>query len=541
MMMPGGGRNGNSANQSIPSGSGFAMPTRSGSGSGSSTGWIIGAVIFGIAATYWYVGVGKARSEAAVIRSWASSSPVKTAVRSAIETSGAQRKKVVASRKSAVLAAYKTAAQKAGAKALAANPVPFELSQLVETKLLKAPAQTVPALQNAAANMEAASVFGLVPKLASDKALYNYTGWGLLSGTAIFTLIGAVGLIPKRRTFAIPTPALAPAPVASAIPIAAPRIAPPTIVPPAASTPFPPPPDTVPTINPPTRGSIAAGVAAVASSSAEVTRLVKRLEELESLSEKLKGERDETRKELSWTQVALDDFKKRVADATTMAAASAAQSAGASEQRAAHAELRVTEAVEHINEALLRAVETEHGVSRAQELAQTAEERATHAEIRSQEIQFQLARAMERLADLEQLASSTRIGGMPGPVASISNMIPPTPAPVERNGHRNGHLNSIPSPIDDMLAAAAKPAPKPVIETANSPIVATADENSSETYSVVGESETASNLPPRGQRVPPPRLTNTKMSDIEAGLNLARSIRSRTQKAAATVKANGEE
>ncbi|MBC8135946.1 MAG: hypothetical protein H8F28_08690 [Fibrella sp.] len=218
-----------------------------------------------------------------------------------------------------------------------------------------------------------------------------------------------------------------------------------------------------------------------------------------------------------------------------MAAASAAQSAGASEQRAAQAEQRVTEAVEHINEALLRAVETEHGVSRAKELAQTAEERASHAETRSQEIQFQLARAMERLADLEQIAASSRLGGMPGGAIPLSNMIPPSTSSHANNGYRNGHITSIPSPIDDMLAAAAKPTPQPMTAPSPAPATATVEE----TVPTVAESVSTSNLPVRGQRVQPPRLTNTKMSEIEAGLNLARSIRSRTQKAAA--KANGEE
>ncbi|MBC8137292.1 MAG: hypothetical protein H8F28_15540, partial [Fibrella sp.] len=302
----------------MPSGSGFAMPTRS--TTSNPTGWIIGAVVFALASTYWYMGVGKARTEATVIREWARSTPIKAAVRAAIQTSGAQRKKVFASRKTTLLGAFKTAARNTGAIDMANNPVPLAMSELLQNKLIKSPAQTVAALQNVAAKVEKAA-FPLHPKLVSDRDLFNYTGWGLLGGTVIFALGGVVGLIPRRRLFAIP-PSAAAAPTASGSPLAGPRIAAPTmvptIVPPATtSTPFPPPPDTVPTINPPVRGSIAAGVAAVASSSAEVTRLVKRLEELESLSERLKGERDETRKELSWTQVALDDFKKRVADATT--------------------------------------------------------------------------------------------------------------------------------------------------------------------------------------------------------------------------------
>ncbi|MBC7807991.1 MAG: hypothetical protein H7145_17825 [Akkermansiaceae bacterium] len=530
MMMPGSGRNGTSPGYVTPPGVGFAMPKRS--GSGSPTGWIIGSVLFAIASAYWYVGVGRAHTEAKVVRAWAVSGPVKATVRSAIQTPGSQRKRLVAARKTVLYAAFKTAAQKTGAKELAESPVPFALAQLIEYKLIKAPGQTVAALGNAASKVEATAfpLYSMNPKLVSDPSLYNYTGWGLLSGTAFFALAAITGMMPKKRMFAVPVTVATPV---TASPVMTPRISPPitapTIIPPmTASTPFPPPPDTVPTINPPMRGSIAAGVAAVASSSSEVTRLVKRLEELESLSERLKGERDETRKELSWTQVALDDFKKRVADATTMAAASAAQSAGASEQRAAQAEQRVTEAVEHINEALLRAVETEHGVSRAKELAQTAEERASHAEIRSQEIQFQLSRAMERLADLEQLAVSTRFGGMPNG-ATLGNRIQNAPSPPGNDGDRNGLVTFVPSPIDDMLAAAAKHPPE----------IKVRDEPMQEPAPVVAESIVTSNIAPRGQRVPPPRLTNTKMADIEAGLNLARSIRSRTQKAAA--KTNTEE
>ncbi len=364
-MMPG-GRSSGTAN--------FNMPSRT--MNRNPTGWFIAAVLFGIASLYWYVIASKARTEVAVIRGWVKSTAVKSVVRGAIQTSGASRKKFVAAQKVKYLGAFKTVAQSVGAKDLATNPVPFALSDKLETKLLKAPGQAIPALQNIAADKERA-IFPLYPALTSDDALYSYTGWALLGGTIVTALLGAVAMMPKKRSAYAPTPAV-PAAVA-AVPVISPRIAVPTvptIVAPVATTPFPPPPDSIPTINPPTRGSIAAGVAAVASSSAEVTRLVKRLEELESLSERLKDERDETRKELSWTQVALDDFKKRVSDATTMAAASAAQSAGASEQRAAQAEQRVTEAVEHINEALQRAVETEHGVSRAQEMAQTAEERA---------------------------------------------------------------------------------------------------------------------------------------------------------------------
>ncbi len=542
-MMPGGGRNAAPANYPAVGG-GYAMPALS-RGGANPVGWVAGAVVFALASAYWYMAVGKARAEAAVIRTWAKSAAVKSAARAAIQTPVAQRKKVVASRKNTLLAAYKAAARQAGAKSLADSPVPFALAELLETKLLKAPAQTVAALNNAAAKGEIAVTFGLLPKLTADQTTYTGVGWGLLSGTAVFAFVGGMAVMPKRRA-PLSLSRVADAPPAST-PAAAPRITQSVVpaatatnlaTPPAAaaSTPFPPIPDTIPTINPPMRGSIAAGVAAVASSSSEVTRLVKRLEELESLSERLKGERDETRKELSWTQVALDDFKKRVADATTMAAASAAQSAGASEQRAAQAELRVTEAVEHINEALQRAVETEHGVSRAKEMAQTAEERATHAETRSQEIQFQLSRAMERLADLEQLAASTRFGGIPVAAAPLGNRVPPTtPSPLG-NGYRNGHLTSIPSPIDEMLAAAAKPTPaSPYYDAATAP----PQETTPEEEPLRAESAVVSSMPPRGQRLPPPRLTNTKMSDIEAGLNLARAIRSRTQKAAA--RATGEE
>lgn len=533
MTMPGNARNGTSPLSPMPmgGGGGYAMPSRS--QNGMPYGWVVGAVVLALASTYWYVGVGRAKTEAAVIREWAKSSTVRAAVKTLTQTPIAQRKKAVASRKNALLSAFKTSAQKLGAKELTGSPVPLQLADLIETKLVKAPTKTVAALQNAALNVESRSfpLYSMNPQLVRDPELFAFTGWGLLIGTALCGVMGGIGLIPKRQPFAASA-----MPNTAPIPVTAPRILPPVPnpvpVPPVNTNPFPPIPDTVPTINPPMRGSIAAGVAAVASSSGEVTRLVKRLEELESLSERLKGERDETRKELSWTQVALDDFKKRVADATTMAAASAAQSAGASEQRAAQAEQRVTEAVEHINEALQRAVETEQGVSRAKEIAQTAEERASNAEIRSQEIQFQMARAMERLADLEQLASAVRIGGTPNSPIALTRMPPPVSNGLNGSDYRNGHGPSVPSPIDDMLAAAARPTAKPVAEQEPGRVVANNETAAPETLSALTESLGETSVMPR-QRVPPPRMTNTKMSDIEAGLKLARSIRSRTQKAAA--------
>ncbi len=532
---------------SMPGGKGVASAVYSMSGKGNTSfgalpgggrgginpvGWFVGAALFAAAFSYWHFIIGNTRAEASVTRAWAKSAAVKNAAHGAALLSEMGRKKYVTEQRPALLSAFKLAARKSGAGDLAARPVPPLLAEKLEATLVKNPMLATQSLLNAAARREGDGL-PFYPKLVTDTAAYTYTGLGLLGGCGVLALVGIIGLIPKRRTglradYTRDTAAAPPAPN-----IAAPRIMSPvapaaTVVAPA--TPFPPPPEAMPpTINAPARGSIAAGVAAVASSSSEVTRLVKRLEELESLSERLKGERDETRKELSWTQVALDDFKKRVSDATTMAAASAAQSAGASEQRAAQAEQRVTEAVEHINEALQRAVETEHGVTRAQEIAQTAGERASNAETRSQEMQYQLARAMERLADLERLAATTRLGGMGGPPGTVGGSFahPALPAP-DMNGYRNGA--STPSPIDDMLAAAAKPATRPVVMMPTTTVMPSHRDDPVP----IDEPDTmpTASSAPRQQRTPPPRLTNTKMSDIEAGLKLARSIRSRTQRAA---------
>ncbi len=149
---------------------------------------------------------------------------------------------------------------------------------------------------------------------------------------------------------------------------------------------------------------------------------------------------------------------------------------------------------------------------------------------------------MERLADLERLAATARIGGVPAsPMPMSGPMSPPAlPAP-DMNSYRNGHsvpTSSVPSPIDDMLAAAAKPVAKPIPESVRTaePMPGIAEASANVPDAAVPGSNGNDN---RGQRTPPPRLTTTKMSDIEAGLKLARSIRSRTQKAAANL--NNEE
>lgn len=529
------------ANTTTGSGIGFgAIPTNGGgSGSANPTGWLIAALISGVAFGCWSYPVGNARTEAAVTRGFAGSGIVKNCVANARLSSDSGRKKIVDKSRSSLNAAWKDAAKKQGAARLTDAPIPGSLFGVLEAKLIKSPDSTVSGLQNAARTRESGA-FPVYPALVTDPTLYEATKWGLLGLTVLFAGLGGTAMIPKRRAVfasSVPIPVAA-APVTAPAPGVAisPRIAVRS-----AATPFPPPPEATPVaVAPVIRGTIANHVAATASSSVEVTRLVKRLEELEELSGQLKSERDESRKELTWTQSALDDFKKRVSDATTLATASAAQSAGASEQRAAQAEARVTEAVEHINEALARAVQTEHGVSRAKELAQTAEERAAHAEARAQETQFQLQRAMERLTDLERLAAVTRMGAVSGPVGSHG--IPSAPAALpapDRAAYPDGYEVSESSPLDSALAAAAKNAPRPAegaAQVVTAPLLTNAASVvAAPSAPVIVATAPVADAPmpaptPTPERPPAPRLTTTKMSDIEAGLKLARSIRSRTLK-----------
>ncbi|MBC8141034.1 MAG: hypothetical protein H7Y38_06290 [Armatimonadetes bacterium] len=546
--MPGGRGSASTTVAHTAVGAGFgAIPTHGGGGGKTNpAGWFVAAIVCAVLSGYWVFAVGNARTEAMVDRNFAQSTLLKQCVNSAKQSPTTARRKLWDANKKALSKEWKSVAAKTpGAEGLANASIPPAFLAVLETKLTKTPATTVAGLLNAAQNREKEAFPIPYPALVSDQKMYDLTKFILLGATVLFAGVGGAVALPKRRpafASAVPIPATATPVAAPALGVAtSPRIA---VRP--TTTPFPPPPEADPVpVAPVIRGSIASHVAATASSSAEVTRLVKRLEELEELSGQLKSERDESRKELTWTQSALDDFKKRVSDATTLATASAAQSAGASEQRAAQAEARVTEAVEHINEALARAVQTEFGVSRAKELAQTAEERAAHAEARAQETQFQLQRAMERLTDLERLAAVTRMGAVGGPIGNSG--IPSAPAALpapDRAAYPDGYEASEASPIDSALAAAAKNAPRPAegaAQVVTAPVITTAPMITTTpvapptpVVATVASDDVAARvtamLTPTTERPPAPRLTTTKMSDIEAGLKLARSIRSRTLK-----------